>query len=250
MVERTAPQQGIFRAPSDRRPRVVIVIPFSVLAPADREHGAQLQMVLQVAPTLPAPGGPGMPQAERNSPGPHAGALQDFHRTDGTGAEIPSRLAARLTEASILPIAESTAARRPSKISVSARTPGFSILQIAAVPHRIEESLRAADQRRPRLLVDVEIAGAFIVAGVEIVQPGNAHFPGRVGNAIQHIPPHAAARKPALARGAMMLAVAAEIRWSSRRRRPAGHRPSPSPPGRVGANDRNPAPGRASRSSH
>ena len=61
------------------------------------------------------------------------------------------------------------------------------------------------------LLVDVEIADALIVAGIEIRNLSHPHFFGRIGDRIQNLPGHPRGFDPPAAAGAMMLAFAQKM---------------------------------------
>src|SRR5690606_284614 len=59
--------------------------------------------------------------------------------------------------------------------------------QIWTVQHRLEEAAR----RRPApatFLVDVEVADALVVAGVEVGNLADAHWCGGIGHRVQHLP--------------------------------------------------------------
>ena len=82
--------------------------------------------------------------------------------------------------------------------------------QIGAVQHRLEEAAR----RRPApaaLLVDVEIADAFIVAGVEIGNAPDAHFLGGVADRVENVPGQPRRLDAPAAAGAVMFALAEEM---------------------------------------
>ena len=78
---------------------------------------------------------------------------------------------------------------------------------------RLQRRLEKAARRRPApaaLLVDVEIAGAFVVAGVEIVDL-DAGLLGRVAEGVEQVPAHARMLDPPFAADRVMLAGAEEV---------------------------------------
>ncbi|MEH2516202.1 hypothetical protein V1279_001775 [Bradyrhizobium sp. AZCC 1610] len=82
--------------------------------------------------------------------------------------------------------------------------------QVIAVQHRLEKAAR----RRPAaaaLLVDVEIAHPFIVAGVEIRNAPDAHFLGGVADRVENGPGQPRRLDPPAAAGAVMFALAEEM---------------------------------------
>ena len=98
--------------------------------------------------------------------------------------------------------------------------------QIAAVQHRLEKAAR----RRPApaaLLVDVEIADAFIVAGVEIGNAADAHLLGGVADRVENVPGQPRRLDPPAAAGAVMFALAEEMIFEPPERA-AARRHSPS----------------------
>ena len=82
--------------------------------------------------------------------------------------------------------------------------------QIGAVQHRLEKSPRGGPAPAA-LLVDVEIADAFIVAGVEIGDAGDSHLLGGIAYGIEHFPGQPRRLDPPAAAHAMVLAFPEEV---------------------------------------
>ena len=226
-----------------RRIRIVIGLVQRAHA-RDLVDRALLQMVLQVA----ADAGPvehGI-DAERRKPvgRPDAGAMQHLRRTDRAGAQDDFALGAGLDDLAALHEAHADGAAVLDDQLVDQHV--LFQPQVGAVQHRLEEAAR----RRPAsaaLLVDVEIARAFIVAGVEIGNALDAHFLGGIADRVENGPGQPRRLDPPAAADAVMLALAEEMIFEPPEQ-PAARRHSPSRSGRAGASDRSRRPGRASRS--
>ena len=100
-------------------------------------------------------------------------------------------------------------ARLPSKITFSTSTP-VSRRRLARLSTGFRKA-RADGPAHAALLVDVEIADAGVVAGVEIRRRRDAHLRRRPGDRVQHLPLHARLLDPPFAAGAVMLGVAEEM---------------------------------------
>ena len=82
--------------------------------------------------------------------------------------------------------------------------------QVGAVQDRLQKAAR----RRPApsaLLVDVEVADAFIIAGVEIGNAADAHLFGGVADRVENIPGQPRRLDPPAAAGAVVLALAEKV---------------------------------------
>ena len=118
--------------------------------------------------------------------------------------------------------------------------------QVGAVQDRLEEAARRAPAPAA-LLVDLEVGGALVVAGVEVVDLRDAGRRGGLADRVEDVPADARMLDPPLAAAAVervrrrdVVLVLQEIR--------AARRPSPSRSGRAGASRRSRPPGRACRS--
>src|SRR5206468_730396 len=74
--------------------------------------------------------------------------------------------------------------------------------QIGTVQYRLEKPARGRPAAAP-LLVDVEIADAFIVASIEIGNAADAHLLGGVADRVQHFPRQPRRLDPPAAAGAV-----------------------------------------------
>src|SRR6266404_1415299 len=86
-----------------------------------------------------------------------------------------------------------------------------------------QRGLQKTSRRRPSasaLLVDVEIADALIVAGIEIRNLSHPHFFGRIGDRIKNFPGQPRRFDPPAAARAMMLAFAQKMILQPPERRP------------------------------
>ena len=126
---------------------------------------ALLQMVLQIAPDA-RPVEHGFDPERRQPVGrPDAGAVQHLDRSDRAGAQDHFALGARLDHLAALDEAHADGAAVLDDQAVDQHV-RFQP-QIGAVQHRLQKAARRRPAS-PALLVDVEIADALIVAGVEI----------------------------------------------------------------------------------
>ena len=206
---------------------------------------ALLQMVLQVAARRPGASSTGV-DPERRQPfrRPDAGAMQHLDRSDRAGAQDHLALGARLDDLAALHEAHAGGA------AVLDDQPVDQHVRFEPQVGPLQRRLQKAARRRPAppaLLVDVEIADALIVAGVEIRGPAGCPSPPRRRRPRPESPRTAAAPRSASRR-----------RCRDARCRPgndppaagtrAARRPSPSRSGRAGASGRSRRPGRASRS--
>ncbi len=82
--------------------------------------------------------------------------------------------------------------------------------QIGTVQHGFQKPPRGGPAPSA-LLVDVEIADAFIVAGVEIGDPPNPHLLGGIADGVQNFPGQPRRLDPPAAAGAMVFAGAQEM---------------------------------------
>ncbi len=136
-------------------------------------------------------------------------------------------------------------ARLPSNVTRFDQAAGFQP-QVLPVEHRLEKAAR----RRPApaaLLVDVVGAGAFVVAGVEIVDPLDAGLLGGGAERIEQVPAHPRMLDPPFAADRVMLAGAEEMILVLLEDRQHVV-PAPAGRGRAGASGRSRPPGRACRS--
>ena len=143
------------------------------------EHGAQCR-----APTAASPGptpdsssicGEPIAPADRiTSPRQRASFVSPFCRKRTPAARLPSN--------SIRSTRHPVSSRRLARPNTGLRKP------------------RADDQRRPHLLVDVKIAAALVVAGVEIVGFRNAGLRRRFAERVEDVPAQRADARPAIRR--------------------------------------------------
>ena len=169
---------------------------------------ALLQMVLQIASDALAVEHD--IDAERRQPvgRADAGAVQHLHRSDRARAQNHFALGAGLDDFTALDEAHADGAAVLDDQAIDQHV--LFQPQIGAVQHRLEKAARG----RPApaaLLVDVEIADAFIVAGVEIRNPPDAHFLGGIADRIENVPGQPRRFDPPAAAGAMMFALAEEM---------------------------------------
>ena len=148
--------------------------------------------------------------AERRQPvgRSDAGPVQHLRRSDRSRAQNDFALGAGLDHLAALHEAHADGAAVLDDQPVDQHV--LFQPQIAAVQHRLEEAAR----RRPApaaLLVDVEIAGAFIVAGVEIGNALDAHFLGGVADRVENVPGQPRRLDAPAAAGAVMFALAEEM---------------------------------------
>src|ERR1700733_14336451 len=142
-------------------------------------------MVLQVAPDTGPVHATG--NAERGQPFRRAntGAMQNLRRTDRAGAENDLAFGARLEHLAV---------------ACEQNTRGAAVLDNEAIDQHIlfktqigalQGGLEETAGRRPAapaFLVDVEIADALIVAGVEIRDSANPHLLGGIADGIEDSP--------------------------------------------------------------
>ena len=205
---------------------------------------ALLQMVLQIAPDA-RPVEHGF-DPERRQPfrRPDAGAVQHLDRSDRAGAQDHFAFGARLDHFAALHEAHADGAAVLDDQAVDQHV--LFQPQIGAVQYRLQEAAR----RRPAaaaLLVDVEIADALIVAGVEIGDAPDTHLFGGVADRVEDRPGQPRRLDPPAAAGAVVLALAQKMILQPAER---GQHVvvAPARRGRAGASGRSRRPVRASRS--
>ncbi len=169
---------------------------------------ALLQMVLQIAPDAGAIEH-GL-DAERRQPvgRPDAGAMQHLDRSDRACRQDHFAFGAGLDRLAAL---DKTHADRAAVFDDQPVDQHVLFQpQVLPVQHRFKKTAR----RRPApaaLLVDVEIADALIVAGVEVRRFPNAHLLRREADRVQHRPGQPGRLDPPAAAGAVMFAVPEEM---------------------------------------
>ena len=149
-----------------------------------------------------------MPCSFRCAAGPTPGQLQNLRRADRAGRHDHLAAAARELRLAVLPEAHAVGA-------LAVERHGFDQAlrlepQVLPVEHRLEKAAR----RRPApaaLLVDVVGAGAFVVAGVEVVDPLDAGLLGGRAERVEQIPAHPRMLDPPFAADRVMIAFAEEM---------------------------------------
>ena len=134
--------------------------------------------------------------------------MQNLDRSDRTGSEDHFALGARFDHLAVLDKAHAggAAALDDQAIDMDMRLQP----QVRSLQRRLEEAAR----RRPApsaLLVDMEIADAFIVAGIEVGNFLDAHFLRGLADRIEDFPGQPWGLDTPAAAGAMMRAVAEEV---------------------------------------
>ena len=116
---------------------------------------------------------------------PDARELQDLRRADGAGRQ--DHLARRLERAP-LPVLAHDQPRHALAVEHQPLDHGVRLdRQIAPVQHGAQEALGGVPADA-RLLVDVEVAAALVVAAIEILDLGDAGFRRRVAEGVQDLP--------------------------------------------------------------
>ena len=205
--QRPAAAEGIIEAHQAAPDQRVIGLVEGANA-VDLVDRALLQMVLQIAPDALAIEHD--IDAERRQPvrRPDAGAMQHLHRSDRAGAQDHFALGAGLDDLAALHEAHADRAAVLDDQAIDQHV--LFQPQIGAVQHRLQKAAR----RRPApsaLLVDVEIADALIVAGVEIGNSSDAHFLRGIADRVENGPGQPRRLDPPAAAGAVMLALAEEM---------------------------------------
>src|ERR1700754_4450341 len=173
-------------------------------------------MVLQIAPdarTLQH----GF-DAQRSKPvrGPDAGAVQHLYRSDRAGAENDLAFCIGLDDLSALNKAHAGGAAVLDDEAIDQHV--LFKTQIGAAQYGFQKSAR----RRPAsaaLLVDMKIADALIIAGVEIRNFANPHFHRCVCHGVENFPGQPRRFDAPAAAYAMMRAVPEEMIFETSERR-------------------------------
>ena len=174
----------------------------------DLEDRALLQMVLQVAADARRVADHGDAVLGQPVARPDAGELQDLRRADGACRQDDLALGARLDEPAAL--AEPDADGAPAFDDHLLDQHAGLQAQVGPAEHGLQEGARRGPANAA-LLVDVEVADAGVVAGVEVGRLGDAHLDRGLGHGVQHVPLHARLLDPPFAAGAMMLGIAEEM---------------------------------------
>ncbi|MCY1523107.1 hypothetical protein D9M68_579920 [compost metagenome] len=175
---------------------------------ADLVDHAQLQVVLEVAADTGHLMGHTDPQALQQCPRADAGALQQARRADGASSD--DDLAARL-EALLATLPMHQQGLRPALFEDHPlRLGAGQYRQVRPLADAAQETLRGVPAH-PAALVDLEIAAAFVVAAVEVLDAGDAGLRRRLLEGIQQRPRQALALHPPFAAGAVQFADAAEM---------------------------------------
>ena len=139
---------------------------------------------------------------------PDAGAMQHLGRSDRAGAQDHFALGAGLDGFAALHEAHADGAA-----VLDDQTVDQHILlepQIGTLQRRLEKAAR----RRPApsaLLVDVKIADALVVAGIEVRNLADAHFLRGIADRVENVPGQPRRLDAPAAAGAVMFAVAEEM---------------------------------------
>ena len=175
---------------------------------ADLEPGRLRAVILQVA----ADAGPVQQRREaerlQDIVRPDAGQGEDARRPDGTGGQ--DHFAARPHFGGVLPAPEPHPAGPPVLDHDTLHQDVRQKPQVGAMQHRFQEAARRGPAT-PSLLVDVKIAGALVVAAVEVGDRGNAEFARCGPDGIEHRPGDARRLDPPAAPRTVVLAVAEEM---------------------------------------
>ena len=194
------------------------------MTPDDLVDQPQLQMILQVLADAR------LVEHERNAElgklrgRTDAGQQQRLRRADRARRQDHLAAAARDSLLAVLPPAHAGGALAV-ELEAFDQAAGLEP-QILPVQHRLEEAARRRPAP-PALLVDVEIAAALVVAGVEIVGFRDAGLLRGLAERVEDVPAHARILDPPFAAARVMLAVAEEM-IDAACEIAAARRPSPS----------------------
>ena len=165
-------------------------------------------MVLQIAPDALAVEHASDPKRRQPVRRPDAGAVQYLRRADRAGAHDDFALGAGLDHLAALHEAHA------DRTAVLDHQPVDQHVLFKPQIGTLQCGLEKTPRRRPApaaLLVDVEIADAFIVAGVEIRNLANSHFLRGVADRVEDGPGQSRRLDPPAAAGAVVLALAEKM---------------------------------------
>src|SRR5262249_40082875 len=133
---------------------------------------------------------------------------QQLRRSERAGGEDHFAATARAATHAVLPPAHAGRALAV-EIDTFHQATGLEP-QVSPLEHRLEETARSGPAP-PEFLVDLEVARAFVVAGVEVVDRLDAGFRGRLAKLLQQLPAHARRLDAPLAAGRVMRTVSQEM---------------------------------------
>ena len=197
--ERPAPEQQVFRRHRQPAPQAVgpLVEGHDVGDPVDQ---AQLQMVLQIAADAGQVVPHGHPLVLQQRARPDAGDLEQVRRADRAGGEnqfagdIDPRLHALAPE--LEPACPPAVEQDAFRLGVGEDR------QVGPVARRFQEGLRRVPARAPAL-VDHELAGALVVAVVEVRRPCDADLVAGALEGVEDFPADPRLLDPPFAAGAV-----------------------------------------------
>jgi hypothetical protein len=207
MVSGPAAEEGVVE-PHERAGREVPVDAVERAGAGDAVDRALLEMVLEVAADAGAieqhrDAGFAQPVGRAD-----AGELEELRRTDGAGAEDHLAAGGDLVRDAAAAEADAGGLEPVEQHALGQR---FGLdAEVGPAEDGPEEGGGGGDADAPAL-VDVEIAGAFVVSGVEVGDARHAHL-GRGGSdGVEDLPGDPRRLDPPLAAGAVVVAVAEEM---------------------------------------